>query len=277
MSRSTGLLLMALLALAAAGCRQGGPAPAPGGGQAGEGAAAAGGAAAEAPMALEDVMERDPRYLVGISYPPRAAAWPGLARLLKAYAEAARAELMQAVAGLGDEPPAAPYDLVLSFTLLMDTPDVVAVAADGSTYTGGAHGNPLVARFVWLPKRNEPLTAARLVPDPAGWAPIAAYVRERLAEALAARVDADALAPQEREAQLRNGLGMIDDGTVPEAASFDQFEPLAGAGGRLRGLRFVFPPYQVGPYSDGVQSVEVPAAVLLPVVAPAYRSLFEGG
>src|SRR5690606_37219225 len=91
MSRSTGLLLMALLALAAAGCRQGGPAPAPGGGQAGEGAAAAGGAAAEAPVALEDVMERDPRYLVGISYPPRAAAWPGLARLLKGYAEAARA------------------------------------------------------------------------------------------------------------------------------------------------------------------------------------------
>ena len=76
---------------------------------------------------------------------------------------------------------------------------------------------------------------------------------------------------------LRNGTRMIDEGTVPAAASFDQFEPIAGADGRLAGLRFVFPPYQVGPYSDGTQSVEVPAAVLLPVVAPAYRALFEGG
>ena len=44
----------------------------------------------------------------------------------------------------------------------------------------------------------------------------------------------------------------------------------------LAGLRFVFPPYQVGPYSDGTQTVEVPAAVLLPHVAPTYRGLFQG-
>ena len=46
---------------------------------------------------------------------------------------------------------------------------------------------------------------------------------------------------------------------------------------KLAGLRFVFAPYQVGPYSDGTQTVEVPADVLLPHIAPAYRSLFVGG
>ena len=69
---------------------------------------------------------------------------------------------------------------------------------------------------------------------------------------------------------------MIATGTEPKAAAFAQFEPLMGPGGRLAGLRFVFPPYQVGPYSDGTQTVEVPAAVLLPHVAPAYRGLFQG-
>jgi len=39
----------------------------------------------------------------------------------------------------------------------------------------------------------------------------------------------------------------------------------------------VFAPYQVGPYSDGTQTVEVPADVLLPFVAPEYRTLFSGG
>ena len=273
-------MLLPLLGLAMlAGCGREGATD-----RAATGAAAPGGAATgmaapavEAPVALEDVMQRDPRYLVGISYPPAAKAYPGLAKLLKAYADAARAEVMQAVAGLGDAKPTAPYDLALDFSMLAETPDIVAVAARGSSYTGGAHGNPLVARFVWLPKRNEALTAARLVPAPAGWNTIADYVRDQLVAGLAARVDAAAPAPGDRADMLRNGSRMIDEGTAPEAANFDQFEPVLGPDGRIRSLRFVFPPYQVGPYSDGVQSVEVPAAVLLPLVAPDYRALFEGG
>jgi hypothetical protein len=39
----------------------------------------------------------------------------------------------------------------------------------------------------------------------------------------------------------------------------------------------VFPPYQVGPYSDGAQTVVVPASVLLPHVADEYRPLFSTG
>ena len=277
MSRMARFLVVAwlLVAMAVAGCRkegaQGGPATA----SAQAGAASATGVVA-AP-ALDDVMERDPRYLIGISYPPQARAYPGLAKLLKDYADAARAEVMQAVSGLGGHQPTAPYDLSLGFSMLMETPDVVAVAADGSSYTGGAHGNPLVARFVWLPRRDEALGAALLIPDPANWKPVADYVRDRLVAGLSARVDAAAPAPGDRAEMLRNGARMIDDGTAPEASNFDQFEPIAGPGGRLGGLRFVFPPYQVGPYSDGTQSVEVPASVLLPLVAPDYRALFEGG
>src|SRR5690606_20658882 len=124
------------------------------------------------PVTLEDVVERDQRYLIGISYPPAVSAYPGLAQALHAYAQAARDELMQAVDSL-DAPPTAPYDLSLGFRMLMETPQVVAVAADGSVYTGGAHGQPLVARFVWLPARGEMLTAAGLIPDPAGWEAVA--------------------------------------------------------------------------------------------------------
>jgi hypothetical protein len=281
MSRNSGWTVLALvLGLAVlSGCRREGAPDRAANGTATPGVAATGtvAPAADAPVALEDVMERDPRYLVGISYPQAAKAYPGLARLLKGYADAAHAELMQAVSGLGDSRPTAPYDLSLDFSMVMETPDVVAVAAHGSTYTGGAHGNPLVARFVWLPKRNEALTAARLVPDPDGWKPIADYVRDQLVAGLSTRVDAAAQAPADRAEMLRNGSRMIDEGTAPTASNFDQFEPVAGAGGRIRALRFVFAPYQVGPYSDGVQSVEVPAAVLLPVVAPDDRTLFEVG
>jgi len=73
---------------------------------------------------------------------------------------------------------------------------------------------------------------------------------------------------------MRGEAAMIEEGTEPDPANFDQFEPIAGPGGKLAGLRFVFPPYQVGPYSAGTVSVDVPAAILVPHVAPAYRELF---
>lgn len=226
---------------------------------------------------LQDVVERDPRYIIGISYPPIASRYPGLAAVLRRYADAARADLMHAVAGMGKAPPAAPYDLSLAFTQLAATPQLVAIAADGSSYTGGAHGNPLVARFVWLPRTDRQLTALDLVPDRAAWRDISDRVREQLHTALSQRVDADALSPADREDVVRGAGRMIDAGTGPDPANFAQFEPVLAADGRIAALRFVFPPYQVGPYADGTQTVDVPADVLLPHIAPAYRHLFVGG
>ena len=223
---------------------------------------------------LQDVVESTPSYIIGITYPKSAAKYPGLALALQAYAAAARKELMQAVEGLGNDKPTAPYDLSLSFNELLDSPAVVAVAADGSSYTGGAHGAPLIARFVWLPQQQRMLTAEELIPDPKGWLAVSDFVREQLHTALSQRLDADEVPPGDRAQMLKNAGEMIEAGTEPKPASFAQFEPMTTADGRLSGLRFVFPPYQVGPYADGIQTVEVPAAVLLPYVAPAHRGLF---
>lgn len=234
-------------------------------------------AAPPTPVGLKDVIETDPRYVVGISYPKGIERYPGLAAELQRYTGAARGELMQAVEALGNEKPSSPYDLSLSYTMLADTPRLVAVAADGSSYTGGAHGNPLVARFVWLPERQELLRADELIADAGGWRNVSAYVREQLHAALSQRIDADELEPVERAEVMRSAGKMIDEGSDPDVDNFDQFEPVLSADGRLRALRFVFPPYQVGPYSDGVQTVEVPAAVLLPHVAAEYRPLFAAG
>src|SRR5699024_8311741 len=40
----------------------------------------------QAPPTLQDVIEHDPRYVVGISYPPAAREYPGLAVELDAFA-----------------------------------------------------------------------------------------------------------------------------------------------------------------------------------------------
>lgn len=268
-----GLLLAALL-VALVGCkRDATPEPSAASGDA-PATTAMPDAPQTAPTELKDVIETTDHYVIGISYPPSVNQHPGLAKILGDYSAAARAELMEAVQAFGNDKPTAPYELSLAFEQVVATPQIVAIAADGSRYTGGAHGEPLIARFVWLPGQQQLLTANALVPQPAGWTAISDYVRQQLHTAVSVRVEEDDLEPADRAALVKNSARMIDDGTEPKAENFAQFIPLMGADGRINALRFVFPPYQVGPYADGTQSVDVPAAVLLPHVAPEYAGLF---
>ncbi|MEL1264649.1 DUF3298 and DUF4163 domain-containing protein [Pseudoxanthomonas putridarboris] len=267
-------LLCAALLLALAGCKRD-PAPADAGSPAEPPVAATSPTAPEAETTeLKDVIETTDRYIVGISYPPSANQYTGLAKVLGDYAAAARAELMEAVEAFGNDRPTAPYELSLAFEQVVNTPQIVAIAADGSRYTGGAHGQPLIARFVWLPQQDKRLTAAELVPEAEGWKAISDYVREQLHTAVATRADEDELTPAERAELVRNSARMIDGGTEPTAGNFSEFVPVLDAAGRISALRFVFPPYQVGPYADGTQTVVVPASVLLPHIAPEYAGLF---
>lgn len=231
-----------------------------------------------APVAVElkDVIEQDPRFIVGITYPPgMAAKYPGLAEAMRAYTDQARATLDQALAKTDATKQVGPYDLTLTYTLLVDTSELVAVSAGGAVFTGGAHGEPLVARFVWLPRQNRLLTASALVPDPKGWTAISDYVREQLHAELSQRIDSDELPPAERAELMRTSGKMIDAGTKPTAEAFAMFEPvLAPESGKLVALKFVFPPYQVGPYVDGERMIEVPTSVLRPHLSPEFAPMF---
>ncbi|PPU21822.1 DUF3298 and DUF4163 domain-containing protein [Xanthomonas arboricola] len=268
-----GLLMLAVLA----GCTQREPTTAE------SAQPAADATAAEAPPAepvlvqsgpLEDVIEQAPAYMVGISYPRGLDAFPELSGLIRSYAQAARAELMEAVSGLGNDKPAAPYELSLAFETVLQTPDLIVVSADGSRYTGGAHGEPLVARFVWLVKERRQLTAQALIPDPAGWEKIGREVAVQLHNAATQRVEADRVPVAEQAEQVASADRMIAEGTAAQVDNFAQFVPVLNPAGQITALRFVFPPYQVGPYSDGTQTAEVAASTLLASVAPEYVHLF---
>ena len=234
-------------------------------------------AATTAPVELRDVIENSPQAVIGISYPADIARYPGLAKALFDYATAARAELQQAVDGLGNDKPTMPYELSLSFEKVLETPQLVVVSADGSRYTGGAHGEPLVARFVWLPEQQQMLSADKLVADSKGWKAVSDYIGDQLRERVATRLSSEDMDPGQLQESLRSASRMIADGTEPSADNFSQFQPLTGTDGKISAVRFVFPPYQVGPYSDGTQTVDVPASVLAPHVGPAYAGLFAQG
>lgn len=226
------------------------------------------------PVTLQDVMENTPERLVGISFDPALKPSAALAAELSGYAEQARTELQQALDDLGNDKPRFPYELSLGFEQTVATPELIAVSADGSLYTGGAHGMPLVERFVWLVGEDRRLTADELIPRAASRQSIASYAEAVLLDKLQTRLQAERLEDDLRREMLDSARSMISEGTEPISGNFRQFQPVVDAQGRISAIRFVFPPYQVGPYSDGVQTVDVPVSVILPHVDARFAHLF---
>lgn len=228
------------------------------------------------PVKLEEVLEITPQYVIGITYPEGEIRHPQLAAEMKRYADEQRAQFMEAVSARaqGDGEDTMLFDLSLRFSEILDSSELAAYAVDGSSFTGGAHGIALIERFVWLPQQGKWLTVADLLPAEQGQVAIADYVREQLHTALSQRVDADEMPPAERSELIRNAGRVIEEGTTPEPEHFSIFEPVTNPAGKLVALRFIFPPYQVGPYADGMQTVEVPASVIKPHIDPRYLDLF---
>lgn len=261
------LAMVGLLLLCACGERDSAPARAD--------AARAPAAPVAAPrIDLKDVLETTPTHIVGISYPKELGKYPGLAAHARRYADDARQQLLAAVRERPSDPAQGPYELSLEFKLKHESPEIVVLAVDGSSFTGGAHGLPMINRWVWLPPENRLLTANALFPRPESWSTISTGVRTQLRGALSRRLEADGVPSAQRATAERDAVAMIDGGTEPRPEDFAVFEPVMTPDGKIGALRFVFPPYQVGTYADGMHTVELPAAQLVQYVDPAYRDLF---
>lgn len=226
-------------------------------------------------VVLKDVLETTPTHIIGISYPKDLAKYPGLAAQARRYAEQARQQVVDAVRQRPDDPAAGPYELSLEFKLKHESPQLVVLAVDGSSFTGGAHGTPMIQRWVWMPAESRLLTAAELFPQEGSWQAISTTVRQQLRDSVARRLDADKVPAAERAALVRDTGSLIDGGTEARPEDFAVFEPVMTPDGKISALRFVFPPYQVGAYADGMHTVELPAAQLVSMVNPTYRPLFE--
>ncbi len=199
-------------------------------------------AAVAVPAQPVDVFERSNLAIVGISYPPGLARYPGLAKLLVRHADSRRAVLGRTLARMPD--PAAPLELTLHFVTMADSPHIFAVCAEEELYLGGPTSLPASRTFLWLPGAQRLVSPDEIIPDPATWARIHAYVRQR-------RLEESAALAAEPE---------------PTRAMRHDFSPRMNSAGRIVGLRFRA--------SDGTD-VEVPASMLRPLVAPSYAAWFD--
>src|SRR5579875_3832353 len=204
-------------------------------------------------------------YRIAITLPALPADEAPLANALRATADNAKREFLQALPDPKQMPAFAnrQFEMLLDFKVAADTPAFTSVRETGMQDTGGVHPIPVEASFVY--DRNAAHKA------------LAGFARAELGRKLMANAPKPGEGSPEAIREWKtNMLQMLDDGTRPTVVNFSVFTVRAGSDARAPspGLTLIFPPYQVAPYVYGTQTVDVPASLFATFLKPEYRNAF---
>lgn len=220
-------------------------------------------------------------YKIAISLPDLPAGAAPLAQALRTTADAAKRDFLQSLPDPRQLPELAnrQLDLRIDFKLAAATPAYLSVRETGMQDTGGAHPLPIEAAFVFDRKAGKLVTLDDLFGDTdAARKALANFAHDALLKKFMANAPkpGEGSSPTAIRDWQTNMQQMLADGTRPTSVNYSLFVVRAGAsdGAASPGLTLVFPPYQVAPYSEGTQVVEVPASVFAKFLKPACRSAF---
>lgn len=155
--------------------------------------------------------------------------------------------------------------------LIVDMSDFSSAAGHASilvytfSYTGGAHPNHHYISLNFNTMTSEIITLDELFKDEKYLYAISDHVTSQLlrekSEKLGERIESDE---------------WIERGAFPFPGNFQifLFVPYEDQS-KLAGLKFIFPPYTVGPYSEGMYEVYVDSKIFSKYLKDRYRELFE--
>jgi hypothetical protein len=223
-----------------------------------------------------------PRYKIDIGYPPLSAEEAPLRATLHRVAAVAKQEFMQALPDPKRFPEFADrqMQLLIDFKIAARMRDFISVRETGMQDTGGAHPVPIDSTIVYDVRSHHAVPLDDLFDDAdAARMALSDYARAELTRKIMAQAPKPGEGAPEAIAEWKaNAQKMIDEGTRPSTQDFANFIALPGDSplAPSRGVRLIFPPYQVAPYVYGTQTVDVPASVFAQYLKPQYRGTFGG-
>jgi len=158
-----------------------------------------------------------------------------------------------------------PWDLNLDIAVAGRSDRFINVQVDGSAFTGGAHPAPIVDSFTFDLDERRVVDIDDLFADPrAAESAFATEARRQLLTAL-----------DDQDDPLVSDSEQIEQGTAPGQGHYRVFSLLTGPDGKVHGLTFIFPPYQVASYVAGQQAVDVPSEAFAAYLKPEFREAFR--
>lgn len=203
------------------------------------------------------------------AWPSEAAAIPALDRrfradLAKSYSQALT-DAREDQKMYREQQRTGMQDLFLSvWTSAGETPRLLSLQQQLSTFTGGAHPNTGYDALLWDRKLNREIAVGSLFGSAAA---LSTITRSAYCKAL-----------DKERLKRREGMKM----DVPDFNACPKYSDLSIApsdkngNGRFDRLLFVASPYVAGPYSEGKYEIPVPVTKrLIAALKPEYRASFE--
>ena len=220
-------------------------------------------------------------YKINISLPDLPADASALGKTLRANADQAKREFVGNLPDPTQFPELAGRQLSLDidYKVTATTPAFISVSARGDEDTGGAHPLPIENTFVLDRAAGKIIALDDLFAQPdAARKALANFAHDTLLKKFLANAPTSTggSSPEAIKQWQTNMTQMLDDGTRPTAINYSLFVVRAGATAAAAspGITLVFPPYQVAPYVDGTQRVDVPAKAFTSFLKPGYRNAF---
>lgn len=205
------------------------------------------------------------------SWPAVAASIAPLNAVLRAKGEDLRKETEeglraeQAASKEGDYPFRG-YSYVEDWAVAADVPALLILQSDGYTYTGGAHGMPIIDTLYWDRVGAKTLDTDDIFDEAA----LGRAVKDRFCKAL------DDQRADKRGAPVGSGepSGITDFDECVDPVK-QTIVPVSTSGGALDMIQFIIMPYEAGPYSEGIYEIAIPVdAAVLGAVKPGWKAAF---
>jgi hypothetical protein len=152
----------------------------------------------------------------------------------------------------------------MAWTTAGETPRLLSLESELSTFTGGAHPNTSYGSLLWDRKLGRPVSIDSLL-----------IVRSQFA-AVTRAAYCSALGRERNKRRQGEKLGLPEFNACPKYADLAIAPMDKNGNGRFDTIDFVASPYIAGPYSEGEYAIEVSVTKpLLNALRPEYRSSFE--
>lgn len=195
------------------------------------------------------------------SLAPEAALEPALVRDMRAEALAERAKAIREAEAAAKS--ARPGDRQLQYQWLerwkpeAETDLLLAFSAQQYSFTGGAHGNVLLRSVIWDRGAGRRLNFAELFNDPKG-------ANAALKPAFCKALD------EERKSRRGGQLGTA----FADCPDFTAYAIVPMGDGAIDTLRVLVPPYEAGPWSEGVYEIQLDVSLVRAFLNPRYAPAF---
>lgn len=203
-------------------------------------------------------------YEVRIKYPVEVLNYPKIHSHLRNVSETIKSETGIYDAGREPDTTSPPRSLIIDMDNYTSAGKLASVLVYSMSYTGGAHPNHYYQSVTFNTETQEIIDLEELFKESDYIYRISEYVTSRLLRQ-----------KSEKTGEEIESDEWIERGALPLPSNFEIFVLVPGKKRKsFSGIKFIFPPYTVGPYSDGTYEVFVPVEIIEDYLAQQYKEVF---